>query len=288
MAKTTTSIKQSNPKTETRVDEAPPPVSSDGSIDNPTIFEDTGALIKALGTEAFYPRLKELLLKVAPFEDIIVLNCLPNGPPTSPFMEVEEATPEAYLAFVQGLYLKSPFYKFSQEGGEGFKTLRELISDDFYESTFYYACMSPTRITDEVSYVIQGEDDMAYLVCLGRSNKYEAFTDKEIQNLNTLFPMVEQAVLRHDWLRKMSKVLSDPDHLRDPINLRLDELASDILTNREREIVGYLVRGYSSKACAQALDISPGTERVHRKNIYQKLGVSSQAELLAVVFDYLS
>ena len=67
----------------------------------------------------------------------------------------------------------------------------------------------------------------------------------------------------------------------------IHHLTGDLLTERERQIVGYLLRGYSSKACARELDISPATERVHRKNIYQKLGVNSQSGLLARLCDRL-
>jgi len=46
-----------------------------------------------------------------------------------------------------------------------------------------------------------------------------------------------------------------------------------------------LIRGYSSKEAAQVLAISPETERVHRKNIYAKLEVESQKELLSQLFE---
>lgn len=46
-----------------------------------------------------------------------------------------------------------------------------------------------------------------------------------------------------------------------------------------------LIRGYSSKEAAQVLVISPETERVHRKNIYAKLEVESQKELLSQLFE---
>ncbi len=49
-----------------------------------------------------------------------------------------------------------------------------------------------------------------------------------------------------------------------------------------------MLRGHSSKSAARRLDISPDTERVHRRNIYDKLGVSSQAELCSLFFEALS
>ena len=45
------------------------------------------------------------------------------------------------------------------------------------------------------------------------------------------------------------------------------------------KIVKLVLRGYSTKSISQSLGISPGTVKVHRENIYGKLGVSTQAEL---------
>jgi DNA-binding CsgD family transcriptional regulator len=49
-----------------------------------------------------------------------------------------------------------------------------------------------------------------------------------------------------------------------------------------------MLRGHSSKSAARRLAISPDTERVHRRNIYDKLGISSQAELCSLFFEALA
>ena len=53
------------------------------------------------------------------------------------------------------------------------------------------------------------------------------------------------------------------------------------LTQREKEILQELVRGYSYKKIAETLFISLDTVRSHIKNIYQKLQVSSKSEAVA-------
>lgn len=47
------------------------------------------------------------------------------------------------------------------------------------------------------------------------------------------------------------------------------------LTDRERDVLGYLLSGYSSKKVAQELGISPRTAEVHRGNIMRKFDVES-------------
>jgi two-component system nitrate/nitrite response regulator NarL len=50
------------------------------------------------------------------------------------------------------------------------------------------------------------------------------------------------------------------------------------LTRREREIIGHLVAGFSTKAIAERLSISPRTVRNHVNNVLAKLGVHSRLE----------
>ena len=55
------------------------------------------------------------------------------------------------------------------------------------------------------------------------------------------------------------------------------------LTQRELEVMDYVVRGHTSKEIAQALCISPRTVEVHRKNVFGKMHASSVATLVEQV-----
>ncbi len=52
------------------------------------------------------------------------------------------------------------------------------------------------------------------------------------------------------------------------------------LTNKEAEVIRWLLAGYTYKAIAEALLISENTLRYHIKNIYQKLNINSKMELI--------
>lgn len=58
------------------------------------------------------------------------------------------------------------------------------------------------------------------------------------------------------------------------------EDVTDQLTNRENEILQWLVKGYSYKMIAAELFLSVDTIRSHIKNIYRKLQVSSAVEAI--------
>ena len=57
------------------------------------------------------------------------------------------------------------------------------------------------------------------------------------------------------------------------------------LTNREEEILRPLVQGVPLAQIAERLVISDSTARGHAHKVYQKFGVSTREELLAVVSD---
>lgn len=55
------------------------------------------------------------------------------------------------------------------------------------------------------------------------------------------------------------------------------------LCDREREVVSYVVHGFSNREIAHRLFISERTVSTHLVNIYEKLNVHSRAELAAIV-----
>jgi len=60
------------------------------------------------------------------------------------------------------------------------------------------------------------------------------------------------------------------------------KFAHGVLSERELEIARLILRGYSSKAMAQRLGISPETIKVHRRHLYAKLNISSHPELFSM------
>ncbi|MFQ5433382.1 MAG: response regulator [Anaerolineae bacterium] len=53
------------------------------------------------------------------------------------------------------------------------------------------------------------------------------------------------------------------------------------LTNREEEVVSYMVKGLSNREIATRLTVSPSTVKVHCYNIFQKLNLDSRSDLVS-------
>ena len=52
------------------------------------------------------------------------------------------------------------------------------------------------------------------------------------------------------------------------------------LSEREREVLGFIVEGLTNKEVARALDLSPRTVETHRANLFTKLDCDSLAQLI--------
>jgi DNA-binding CsgD family transcriptional regulator len=54
------------------------------------------------------------------------------------------------------------------------------------------------------------------------------------------------------------------------------------LTNREREVLGFLPSHFSTRQIATAIYLSPNTVKTHMKAIYRKMGAASRSEAVAI------
>ena len=82
---------------------------------------------------------------------------------------------------------------------------------------------------------------------------------------------VAQCILGFIWVKNPGKV-----HNRVSANL-------NILTEREREIVSYVMQGMNNKEIGELLFISPNTVKNHIYNIYKKLEIKNRIDLINIV-----
>ncbi|MEM5566907.1 LuxR C-terminal-related transcriptional regulator [Psychroserpens sp. AS72] len=61
------------------------------------------------------------------------------------------------------------------------------------------------------------------------------------------------------------------------------KLLSDVVSNRERDVIRLLLLDYSSKLISEKLNISPHTVDTHRRNILKKFNISSTGELIGMM-----
>ncbi len=81
--------------------------------------------------------------------------------------------------------------------------------------------------------------------------------------------------------RKALTLLSNAE-LQNTVQHKSTDRISELLTQREKEILQHTITGYDAKRIATILDISVLTIRKHIANIYQKLHVSSKAQVISL------
>jgi two-component system response regulator FixJ len=70
---------------------------------------------------------------------------------------------------------------------------------------------------------------------------------------------------------------------RDTFHGLADVQGAELLTPREREVLGRVIAGASNKEAGRTLGISPRTIEVHRARIMDKLGAKNTADLVRIV-----
>lgn len=248
----------------------------------------TAPLVAAIGDDAtFGQRLAAFLRQRAASDSLVMLRYHFQYAPQVLFEDLAARDAEAlYDRYFEGTYLLSPFYLRWRAAPEerGLYRLKVIAPEGFFDSVYYTDYYERSGLIDEVGFVIPIDADSAVLVSLGRTAQLAAFSAAEHAHLAAVEPIVSSSVQRHLALSSASRGTPMHKQLADALQL----FGSSLLTEREQGVVQLMLRGHSSKSCARELGISPTTERVHRRNIYAKLGISSQAELFSLFFDALA
>lgn len=228
----------------------------------------------------------KLMRSLVHFDDVVIFAYRAKERPIDLFSTFDPEDHEIFVSLYQaGPYLLDPFYHAARTGKFGVHRMRDLAPDRFYSSEYYRTYYVQTQLAEEVGFFIPGEDDVTVVVSLMRRESSGYFTAAEFAVLSDAGPFVGAYVAqawkglpgRFDALSRGSKEQrADAANGVDKVWRKLN------LTDREAAIVELVLQGYSSESIGLTLDISTGTVKVHRRNVYRKLGISSQMQLMSV------
>lgn len=197
------------------------------------------------------------------------------------FDPAERNVPEE--RYLDGPYALDPSYQsFLRGASTGVYWLRDVAPDDFFESEYYRVFYSQIGLSDSVDLMWRIDDDCAVLYFVERSSRSPGFETADIAALQLVLPYVIAASTRHHELTKRSNALDVDTLMHRKVQSTVDNFGSSLLTRREREVLFYMLSGYSSALTAERLKTVEGTIKIHRKNIRRKLDVASQAELFSL------
>jgi DNA-binding CsgD family transcriptional regulator len=228
------------------------------------------------------------LSAVVRFDHVVVFAYQPGERPVHVYSTF---TPEAFEIFVsqylEGPYLLDPFYRNAMLRRDGVWRMRELAPDRFFSSEYVRSYYSKTRLAEEIGFFVTLENGATIVVSLMRDRASGPFSVPEFALLKKVEPLVSAAV-RQFWTKaagapaSAKAVTSAQETQSDEIWNRLK--SSHRLTAREAAIIELVLQGHSSESIGLNLGISTGTVKVHRRNIYRKLGISSQTQLFSRYF----
>jgi DNA-binding CsgD family transcriptional regulator len=197
-----------------------------------------------------------------------------------------EEDPQVHIDnYVSGPYLVDPCYVHAAEiGEEGFFLIGDLAPEGFEGSEYYRLYYHAVGLKDEACFIFRVPGGGWTIISLGRHSEDSLFCAEDKALLSTLFPIVKAITCR--WIQTGEAGTHGQD-IETHLNAALRNFGTSLLTQRESLILNLLLRGHSIKSIAERLKNSLETIKHHRKNIYSKLDVSTQAELFHLFIDSL-
>lgn len=236
------------------------------------------SLAGSAGTPAFAGTLLEAARRIVDFDFIMVFAYRGREPPLMLADTLDEARHQVIAVdYAAGPFLLDPFYQLvAKDTRDGCHRLRDIAPDHFRRSEYYRVHYGRTGIGEEIGFAFAMDNGFTGVTSLARWTESAAITYSEMSILRAIAPAISAFSTQH-WRLAGSTSL----RRHSPTAPHLGQFGLHVLSAREREIVTMILQGHSTESVALHLDISPGTVKIHRKNIYRKLKVSSQAELFA-------
>jgi len=245
-----------------------------------------GRTIEQIGQPRFWKQLILLLHRWLPFDNALAAFYPLSG---TPVVQEEhdagrQAGPAAMSLYLSGLYQLDPFYLACQDGvSSGLHRLDEVAPDQFHQSEYYISWFQAHVLEDEVQFILQLAGEGALTLSLGRGLAFDA---EQYGLLAMLCPWV-LALMQQHWQAGRKRTLAQDEPVAEQVRDALSQFGAGVLSERELEIARLILRGFSSKAMAERLRISPETIKVHRRHLYTKLDISSQPELFSLFLQSL-
>lgn len=238
--------------------------------------------IAAINTADFFPATLDYMRSVVPFSGAFVTRLHRDRRPDHIYDNVRaERHREVVDQYLDTAYLLDPVYDLFLSGrSRGAMRLRDVAPDQFMRSTYYRRYYRNIALRDEMAILVpQGE--AAIFFSLGRLGKEPRFSVRAVQAFRMELDVIAALTGKHFERGHTGPVDTGPQPADRTLTAALDAFGEGILTAREREVATLILKGHSSASVSTVAGITVGTVKIHRKNIYRKLSISSQSELLS-------
>ena len=257
----------------------------------------TPDLVALIGKQGFAERLDAALRAVAPFD----LSCIVAYPGRDRPRLLHDglgdiSSSQIMRNYLDGTYLLDAVYSAClRRAPPGLHRLVDLAPDAFFEAEYYnspdvHPCISMESgsLSEEIVFLTPLQPGFYLAYSLLRANSSATFSGADFERLRQTAPLVAMLINRHwEQLAPAAATEADQPHDTDDVERAFATFVPSRLTRREQTIVSLVLRGHSSMSIGRILGIAEGTVKIHRKNIYAKLDISSQTELFNLFIKHL-
>ena len=243
------------------------------------------AITEAVGRPEFYPAVITFLRALIDAEVGIALHYFVDKRPQYVTIQAAAALRRGAreAVYIDGPYVLDPVYQLFQRGqADGAYPMSSYVPDDFHDSEFYECFFRNTRLVDTIDVLWRIDARSSMALCLGREEGTPPFAEAELALVRHVLPLVFAAMRRHHDIALPAPHDEDDRLVHRKVESTMANFGASLLTRREREVVFYMLSGYSSEQTAERLNTAEGTIRNQRKSIHRKLETSSQAELFSL------
>lgn len=252
---------------------------------DPTGVEAIASVFRSLGTETFIRTLWESFRVALEFDAGGAMTLFTNQPPQKGFFAYSKDKRGSVNedGYFKGPYALDPVYRHFVAGCDnGLYRLSDVAPDDFLSSEYYRSFYSANRVVDSLELIYRIDACSASLLYFEREAGSPAFTPLEIHSAHQWVPVAFGALERHHQLAQPDPAKQVDRVLHAKVQVTLEHFGASLMTPREREVLGYMLNGYSVTRTAEKLSMAEGTVKIHRNSIHRKLEISSQAELFSL------
>lgn len=258
-------------------------------FDSPKWHQQIAELLAATNSQTIAERLVAMIGATVSNNGTSLLVFHNNAPPENIHHSMAPSRARHYLdRYLAGPYLLDPLYELAFRSDKpAMCRFRDTQPDRFHSSEYYRQYVERTHLVDEMDFLLATSKSTTLVLVCGRTEK--RFTRVELTRLQLIQPIILTAMQKVWDARGKDRSRASRDYT---MHRRLTDCFENFgegqLTQREREITQLLLRGHSSKSIARELGIAPGTVMVHKRNLFGKLGITSQYELFSRFIDALS
>ena len=242
--------------------------------------ESLSKAIDSIGLAEFLPHLLDYLRIDVPFVGILLLLLDEHNRPFHIYDTIRTPYRINLDMYLDGVYQLDPFYThFCKHRKTGALLIRDVAPDRFSQTEYYRRYYKNIELQDEMAIFTDLHDGRFLFFSIGRRASEMRFRRNDLKAINRDLPVLAALCRQHFGEYSYNQESLSGNVGEGRLQYALERFGEASLTPREHEVAVCILKGHSSKSLAREIDISPETVKIHRRNLYRKLGISSQSEL---------